>query len=143
MVTSDQSRGFLLGRMCSGVAPHLSDGSSAIGTVFAKSKKSSWLVTPTEYRSEWRTHYSTINRRTDGGREVTLAAFQKFTHQSFLPPLQQAPLRLRKIDKENETPEMAWAHETFQNSALKLSCLRPNTQAIANGTHLAPHCPLS
>jgi hypothetical protein len=51
MVTSDQSRGFLLERMCSGVAPHLSDGSSAIRTVFFKSKKSSWLVTPQEYRS--------------------------------------------------------------------------------------------
>jgi hypothetical protein len=37
MVTSDQSRKRLaFGRKCSGVAPHLSDGSSAIGTAFAK-----------------------------------------------------------------------------------------------------------
>jgi hypothetical protein len=38
MVTSDQSRGFLLEGMCSGVAPHLSDGSSAIGTIVPKVK---------------------------------------------------------------------------------------------------------
>jgi hypothetical protein len=68
MVTSDQSRGFLLGGKCSGVAPHLSDGSSAIGTGLSKSKKFSWLVTPHEYRSEWRTHYSTINRKLPDGR---------------------------------------------------------------------------
>jgi hypothetical protein len=59
-VTSQEA--FFWEECCSGVAPHLSDGSSAIGTVLFKSKKLSWLVTPNEYRSEWRTHYSTINR---------------------------------------------------------------------------------
>jgi hypothetical protein len=42
-VTSQET--FFWEECCSGVAPHLSDGSSAIGTVLTKSKKSSWLVT--------------------------------------------------------------------------------------------------
>jgi hypothetical protein len=38
MVTSDQSRGLSFGGKCSGVAPHPSDGSSAIWTILPKVK---------------------------------------------------------------------------------------------------------